>query len=354
MTLLERRYRRLLTLYPWSHRRRYEEEMLTVLLDGAEPGRRRPGMRDVVNVAVAAASVRLRAIPGALATPAWSAGAAVAGLLASLALLAAAVGPQINRATPVYLFDGSSVSHLVVFGRPGSWLPVAGWAAVILCAVLGWRRPAAGLAWLGAGWQVFDFARAYRDLPVLGVDVAWKVVLAVAAASALTVAGSGALALIGWRRMLAIGAALALLLAAPLVNLLTAPEYSSLEPMTTYVFGGYESTSDWGILLIMAVLAAAWLALAIALISLAPAIRRRLVVLILPVAVPVLVDKLALAGWRTSTGNMGHAIPLVPVQWLALFGLPVLVGLAGAAYIQRREHLLHLVELGRSADLAES
>ena len=44
----------------------------------------------------------------------------------------------------------------------------------------------------------------------------------------------------------------------------------------------------------------------------------------------------------------------MPPQWLALFGLPVIVGLIGAAYIQRREHLLHMVELGRSADLAES
>jgi hypothetical protein len=108
------------------------------------------------------------------------------------------------------------------------------------------------------------------------------------------------------------------------------------------------------ILAIMVGLAAAWLMIGIALVTLAPAIRRRLVAFMLPVAVPVLVDKLTLAGWRTSTGSMGHAIPLVPAQWLALFGLPVLVGLAAAAYIQRREHLLHMVKLGRSTDLAES
>jgi len=359
MTLLERRYRRLLALYPWSHRRRYEEEMLTVLLAGAEPGQRRPGIRDVLNVAAAAASVRLRAVPGALSTFAWSAGAAVTGLLASLALLAGAVDQAPDRTLPIYVSDGSTVAYLLIPGRSGSWLPVAGWAAVILCAVLGWRRPAAGLAWLAAGWEVFDFVRAYRDLPVLGVDVAWKVVLAVVAAAALTIAGlsaatSRAVALIGWRRLLTIGAALAVLLAAPLVNRLTVPSYTETAPAAVYVIGGYESTSAWVILAIMVGLAAAWLMIGIALVTLAPAIRRRLVAFMLPVAVPVLVDKLTLAGWRTSTGSMGHAIPLVPAQWLALFGLPVLVGLAASAYIQRREHLLHMVKLGRSTDLAES
>jgi hypothetical protein len=353
MTLLERRYRWLLALYPWSHRRLYEEEMLTVLLEGAAPGQRRPGLREVLNVAVAAASVRLRTAPGALATPTWSAGAAVTGFLASLALLAVALDHEINHtwADPV---SASPVFVLVIPGRPASWLPVAGWAAVMLCAVLGRRRPAAGLAWLAAGWEAFAFIQAYRELPILGVGSAWKLVLAVVAASALTIAGTGALALIGGRRMLAIAAVVAVRLATPLVNRLTAPDYAHSAPVTTYVFGGYESTSDWRILAIVALLAASWLALAITLASLAPAIRRRLIAFGLPVAVPVLVDKLTLSGWRASTGNLGHAVPLVPAQWLALFGLPVLVGLAGLAYVQRREHVLRMVSLGRTADLAES
>ena len=42
MTDLELRYRRLLALLPWEHRRRYEDEMLGVLLDGAKEGQRRP------------------------------------------------------------------------------------------------------------------------------------------------------------------------------------------------------------------------------------------------------------------------------------------------------------------------
>ncbi len=331
MTPLERRYRRLLAAYPWSHRRQYEEEMLAVLLAGAAPGQRRPGVRDTVNVLTAAVSLRLRTAPRTLATPVWSAGAAVTGLLASLALLAA------------------SVDHRF------TWLgavPIAGWAAVTLSALLGWRRPAAGLAWLSAGWQVVLFIHAYGQWPLLGVDSAWAVVLAVVAASALTIAGSGALALLGWRRLLVIGAALGLLLGLPQVNRVIAPDYRTSGPTTVYVFGQYESTSEWVLDAMLAAVAIGWLALGVAAVTLAPPIRRRLVVFLLPVAVPFLVDRLTLAGWRASTDHMGHAIPLVPAQWLALFGLPVLVALVGAAYIQRREHLLRLVELGRSADLA--
>jgi hypothetical protein len=323
MTPLERRYRRLLAAYPWTHRRQYEEEMLAVLLAGSAPGQRRPDLRDTVDVLAAAAWLRLRNVPHVLRTPAWSAGAAVTGLLASLALLAYATGRS------AYL--------------------VAGWAAVSLCALLGRRRPAAGLAWLSAGGQVVLFIHAYGQWPVIGVDSAWTVVLAMVAASALTVAGSGALAVLGRRRLLAFGAALGLLLAVSLVNRLTAPGHLVPSQYTVHVTGQYETRSVWALDAMLAADAIGWLALAIAVVGLAPPVRRRLVVSLVPVAVPFLVDRLTLAGWKASTDDLGHAIPLVPAQWLALFGLPVLVGVAGAAYLQRREHILHLVELGRSA-----
>ena len=46
-------------------------------------------------------------------------------------------------------------------------------------------------------------------------------------------------------------------------------------------------------------------------------------------------------------------IPLVPVQWFLLFGLPLVCLAAGVAYVQRRDHLARMVELGRSVDVAE-
>ena len=47
---LERRYRRLLSLYPQTFRERRREEMLTTLLDGAEQDRRRPRTDEAVNL----------------------------------------------------------------------------------------------------------------------------------------------------------------------------------------------------------------------------------------------------------------------------------------------------------------
>jgi len=42
-TDLQRRYRRLLAFYPHAFRREHEQEILSVLMDDAEPGQRRPG-----------------------------------------------------------------------------------------------------------------------------------------------------------------------------------------------------------------------------------------------------------------------------------------------------------------------
>jgi hypothetical protein len=47
---LERRYRRLLWAYPIGHRRAHGEEMLTMLMDSAEPGRSVPARADVLDL----------------------------------------------------------------------------------------------------------------------------------------------------------------------------------------------------------------------------------------------------------------------------------------------------------------
>ena len=47
---LEGSYRRLLRWYPPSYRKRHEEEILGVLMDAAQPGQRRPGARESVDL----------------------------------------------------------------------------------------------------------------------------------------------------------------------------------------------------------------------------------------------------------------------------------------------------------------
>jgi hypothetical protein len=57
---LERRYRRLLVLYPRRYRRRHEEEILAVLLEGASPEQRRPRLAEAASLAWSGLGMRLR------------------------------------------------------------------------------------------------------------------------------------------------------------------------------------------------------------------------------------------------------------------------------------------------------
>ncbi|HTU31061.1 MAG TPA: hypothetical protein VMF07_16855 [Solirubrobacteraceae bacterium] len=57
---LERRYRRLIAMYPRKFRQRREEEMLSVLMSGAHDGQRWPRPAEIVNLARHATPSRLR------------------------------------------------------------------------------------------------------------------------------------------------------------------------------------------------------------------------------------------------------------------------------------------------------
>jgi hypothetical protein len=59
---LERRYRRLLWLYPEAFRREHEQEILSVLMAGAEEGQRWPGLAESANLVRNAILMRLRQI----------------------------------------------------------------------------------------------------------------------------------------------------------------------------------------------------------------------------------------------------------------------------------------------------
>ena len=58
--LLRRRYRRLLWAYPNWYRRERGREILTTLLDAADPGQHHPSRRDVFDILARAALCRLR------------------------------------------------------------------------------------------------------------------------------------------------------------------------------------------------------------------------------------------------------------------------------------------------------
>ncbi|MFF0232624.1 hypothetical protein ACFYPH_19995 [Micromonospora sp. NPDC005252] len=346
---LERRYRRLLAVYPWEHRRAYEDEMVAVLVAGARPGQRRPAAGDVLNLVGAGLRARLRVGARGFTEPTWTDAAAVTGLLGALVLLALAGTSLLDQLI-------SNPGLPPGFGPSGpdvvDWLRVAGWAGVCVAVLVGWRRVAVGLAWAGVlGWGVLVAPQA-GDNPGYVVETLPQLALAVVAAAALTVPVPRRRlpALLGVRRLLALLLAPVAAVALLEVNRVTSPTFAHSDEVTYQVFYGIEASSSLVVWLYVAGLGAAALIVLVALVTLDPGVRRRIVVMLLPVAALALVIDNALAGWATSTMYLGHTIPLVPAQWAMLVLVPPVTLLAGALLVRRREETLRMVALGRAAD----
>ncbi|MFE0023672.1 hypothetical protein [Amycolatopsis sp. NPDC059021] len=143
-TALERRYRRLLALYPRAHRAAHGEEMLGVLLDGAA-GRSRPGRAETVDLVWGAVQVRWQhALSG-------HRGRDRRDTLAMVSLVA-----------PVLLMLGASWSlrEIVGLARADVWvqrlwlgaladvLVFSAWPAALVLGLFGMRRASVVLAWL--------------------------------------------------------------------------------------------------------------------------------------------------------------------------------------------------------------
>ncbi|MEW2145414.1 hypothetical protein AB0869_21635 [Micromonospora vinacea] len=345
---LERRYRRLLAVYPWQHRRVYEDEMLAVLLAGARPGQRRPGAAEVRDLVGAGLRARLRVGARGFTEPSWADAATVTGLLVGVVLLAFAGKALLNQVIHPGLPPGYAPSGPDLV----DWLRVAGWAGVCAAVLLGWRWAAAGLAWAGVlGWGALVAPRT-GDNPTYVVDTLPQFALAVVAAAALTVPAPRrrAIALLGVRRLLALVLGPAAMVALLVTNRVTSPTFDFGGGVSYQFFYGIEASSELVLWLYVAGLAVAALAMVIAVATLTAEVRRRIVVMLLPVAALALVIDNALAGWATSTMYMGHTIPLVPAQWAMLVLVAPVTFLAGALLVRRREETLRMVALGRNAD----
>ncbi len=154
---LERRYRRLLALFPRAFREEHEEEMLAVLLAGARSGRRRPGTTDSVNLIANALLMRVRLhAPRSSPTVFWAVRLMVFGAVLELAALVTVVATRSDLAAAVArhypAMPMAHVHHLInaqvlkiAVGAPiaaGVWLWLArandrghGWARGLLGAL---------------------------------------------------------------------------------------------------------------------------------------------------------------------------------------------------------------------------
>jgi hypothetical protein len=338
---LESRYRRLLAWYPWSHRRRYEDEMLAVLMAGARPGQRHPSPGEAANLVVSGLRARVRATVTGLASPAWVDAALVFGLLAAVVLLSQRV---VRLLQPIHFGLGGLTDAQ-------QYLRTAGWAAVVLAILVGLRIPAAALAWATVLGEAVLLTRQYGPDPVSAVHLLWPLALGVIAAAALTVPAPRrhAVAVLGAPRLLAFVVGLVLAQATVVAN-----RYHQVEIMreggTTYVFYGLEDRSDAVVYLWLAAVAVGVLIAGLAAVTLPAPVRWRIAVLLAPIITLAAIVKLTLRGWEASNGHMGHPIYLVPVQWILLVAVPLAALGLGAALVQRREQIARLAALGRAAD----
>ncbi|GAA4235228.1 hypothetical protein FHR32_006709 [Streptosporangium album] len=144
MSPLEARYRRLLACYPAEHRARHGEEMIGVMLAGAEPGRRHPDPREVFDVVRGGVQIRLQWFLGPEAAAHWRDALNVAAIIAPLYLLIVQAGGSVVMLWPTD--PNFVVYNLLSFA---SLLP---YAVIVGLALRGLRWTAAALAWIWAVW----------------------------------------------------------------------------------------------------------------------------------------------------------------------------------------------------------
>ncbi|HTF12575.1 MAG TPA: hypothetical protein VK659_30830 [Asanoa sp.] len=326
---LEKRYRRLLAWYPWSHRRVYEDEMLAVLVVGARPGQRWPTLGEAANLVASGLRARAGTAATTVASPAWRAAAAGFGLFAAVLLLSQRVAR---------LFDFAPAA-------PESYLRAIGWGAVVLAVLVGLRRSGAALAWVTAFGETVLVARQYDTDPVSAVHLMWPLALGLCAAAALSVPAGRVITV---RRVVVFAGGVALAQTVMLVN--RHAQWNWREGGTVFVFYDLEARSEPVLYLAMSAVAVGILAAALAWLTLPALIRWRIAALAAPVVALAVMVKLTLSGWAYSNGHMGHPIYLVPIQWTLLVVVPLAAVGLSVGLVQWHEQATRLAELGRAAD----
>ncbi len=341
MTELELRYRRLLVWYPTNYRQEYGEEIVGVLMDGAKPGQRFPRPAEAADLVWSALAKRLGGTSAALGDRRWVEGAAVFAVLAPLMLLAERARELVVKLGLRTYFRGDPE---LAFQVTGTILAVsAALAAAVLVAVLaGWRRTAAGVAWLAVVVHVGMMVWRYPATPVSVLYEMVPLTLTVTMAVALSVEHPArrGLTLLGWRGVAVVALAGAVWAATGLAALQGYGAWPLLAP-----YG-----MDGG-MVALAVLAALAL-VRYAFRGAGPETRRRFVAFIAPTIALILLIKLYFGQWIETNVRFATVAVIYPdpAHQLALLLTPLLAFGIAVLVIQQREETLRLVTLGRSME----
>jgi hypothetical protein len=309
----EQRYRLLLELYPADFRREYADEMIGVLM--ADP---RPVRKHAASLMTGAVTARLRLTLGG---PEWRRAASAVQLFGAILLFAVALRRLVMNGAVAIFLAPSDVAPLDVFDV----VRVVAWAAVLVATLTGLRGLSGAAALAGLITEVAAASRQYGDAPVTFLSAFWIVMSAATVLIASTVSARGPRPR-GWLFVAAAG----LVLAGTGLATRGYPGY----------FGALTLFRDYGPgfgptfvpLLAGTALAAAGV------IRLEPAVRRRVVASVVPVATLFPLVGYGFAGLLDFNMRHPESIRLLgPVQWAALVVVPALAFWVAAGLNMRLE-----------------
>jgi hypothetical protein len=191
VTSLEIRYRRLMRVYPAGHRAAYEEEMIGVLMSGAEPGRRFPSPADAIDLVRAGLTVRLGRAFHTQRGTGWRDAAGITALFAALLM----AGAAINRLIAGLALWGEG-DPLRLHGVEGLMLldpalRTVIWPLVVVAAVLGTRRATVALSVAAVLVQAVVVGLWSVPLDTRGLSLVWGLAAAIAITALFAAASSG-------------------------------------------------------------------------------------------------------------------------------------------------------------------
>jgi hypothetical protein len=311
-------------------------------MTASTPDQRRLNPREALSLIIAGGRAWLRIPVRATHSPAWHDAVRAFGYLTA-ATMAAMFAYRAVADTSDHLASG--------IVSPAALGQTIGWTLVAIALRLGSHVLAAVGAIAGAAGQAVTLAQSYLKNPGGLVISWWHLVLAVTAAAALITLvrparerTAGRSQWLTARSQIAVALAAILFAAAPalesLTLVITPTGPNSWTSSYREPFGWFAlSATGYRPVVSMAVVVLA-VTLAVVVVRLRPTVRRRVLVLTLPVGVTQFVVAQTFGGFLASSPRFYPPVHLVTPQWTALVITPVLAFAVGAWLLARYERRL--------------